>query len=197
MKHLGRRLIVTLILLYGLGAVAYGLLHYPPGERPDVWGILSDFTGDLGGIFRRKEPARVVLPELDSTAPGALGQPLPGRSTASALDRLRGDHSLSLGLAQIQIPDSGRLPAAAAEMWDTLRPIHAEVLPEVIAELSRLRTLASTDKLAIERDRSTARARLATARKTLLPHTQEQPPYAAAAKLLEILERVDAELAAL
>ncbi len=168
----------SLIVLYGLGAVACGLLHYPSGERPDVGGILGDYIRDLGS------------PEAHGAA-GPEGNPL------SSLEGVRGDFHLSLALSQIYIPDSGRLPAASARMWDTLRPIYAKVLPGAIEELRRLRALRSTDKEAFERDRTAARTRLATARGTLLPHTQEAAPLDAAVKMLAVLEQVDAELARL
>lgn len=184
MKTFLLRLIVTLIVLYGLGAVAYGLLHYPSGERPDVGGVLGDFTRDLGSVFKRKEPANPVPAAPDSGGPGSL-------------DRLRGDAHLSLALSRIVIPNLDRLPAAAAEQWGPLQPIHETVLPEAITELGRLRALASTDKAAFERDRAAVRARLATARATLLPKTQEAPPMDAAVKLLGVLDEVDAKLAAL
>lgn len=187
----------SLIVLYGLGAVAYGLLHYPSGERPDVGGILGDYTRDLGSLFRPKEPERRAVPKSPSLAPEAHGAAEPEGNPLSSLDRLRGDFHLSLALSQIYIPDSGRLPAASARMWDTLRPIHAKVLPEAIEELRRLRALRSTDKEAFERDRTAARTRLATARGTLLPYTQEEAPLDAAVKMLAVLEQVDAELAGL
>lgn len=185
------RLLVTLIVLYGVGAVAYALLHYPAGERPGVGDVLGDFTRDLNAVFRSKEPARPVVPGPGSPAPTAAGAPELDASTS--LD----DARLSLSLSQVRIPDSGRLPASAAPMWDTLRPIHAEVLPEGIEALGRLRPLKSADKNAFERDRSAVRARLAAARGTLLPYTQEPAPLEAAVKLLDVLDRLDAFLAGL
>lgn len=192
MKTFVLRLLVTLITLYGLGAVAYGLLHYAPGERPDVGGILGDYTRDLGALFCRSssEPARP--PSSLAPTPDTPGQPPPERD---GLAELADDLSLSLALSRVHVPDSARLSAAAAEQWDTLRPIHAQLLPESLAELARLRALASTDKVAFGRDRAAARARLAAARATLLPPTQAQPPMDAAVKLLEILDRLDAALA--
>lgn len=184
MKTFLLRLVVTLIVLYGLGAVAYGLLHYPSGERPDAGGVLGDFTRDLGSVFKRKEPAKPAPAPTDS---GGL----------DSIDRLRGDAHLSLALSRIVIPNIDRLPAAAAEQWAPLQTIHATVLPEAIAELGRLRGLAATDKAALERDRSAVRARLATARATLLPKTQEAPPMEAAVQLLRVLDEVDAKLSAL
>jgi hypothetical protein len=189
MKTFVLRLVLTSILLYALGAVAYALLHYPSDERPDVAGILGDYTRDLGSVFRRKEPAGPAVP-----GPASQG---PERSAPPSLDDLRGDSHVSLALSRVVIPDSGRLPAAAAGMWDALRPLHARVLPEAIVELGRLRALRSTDKPAFERDRSAVRARLAAARETLLSYTQEQRPLDAAVKMLDVLEQLDAQLAAL
>jgi len=195
MKTFLLRLILTLIVLYGLGAAAYGLLHYPSGERPDVGGVLGDFTRDLGSVFQRKAPATpsVSLVPYAESEEGKKGLPV----SLPSLDRLRGDLHLSLGLALIEIPNLDRLPVAAVEQWAPLQPIHATVLPEAITELGRLRTLATTDKPAFERDRTAVRARLATARATLLPKTQGERPMEAAVKLLTILDGVDAKLAAL
>lgn len=192
MKNFVLRLILTSLLLYALGAVAYALLHYPPGERPDVGGILGDYTKALGSVFSRAEPERSVPPAAPSPGPEA---PRPGG--LASLDDLRGDTHLSLGLSQVLVPDSGRLPASAARMWDELRPIHAQVLPQGIEELGRLRVLKSSDKPAFERDRAALRARLASARATLHPHTQSEPRLDAAVKLLDVLEQLDAKLAGL
>ncbi len=197
MKTFLLRLVVTLIVLYGLGAAAYGLLHYPSGERPDVGGVLGDFSRDLGSVFRRKESANPAPAASNGPALGAEGQPVPGAGALPSLDSLRGDSHLSLGLALIQIPNLDRLPVAAVEQWAPLKPIHATVLPEAITELARLRTLAATDKPAFERDRTAVRARLATARATLVPKTQGEYPMEAAVKLLSVLDEVDSKLAGL
>jgi hypothetical protein len=62
-------------------------------------------------------------------------------------------------------------------------------------ELGRLRTLKSTDKVAFERDRAAARARLATARGNLVPYTQGDAPFEAAVTMLQVLDAIDAKLA--
>lgn len=194
MNNFLMRLLLTAILLLGLGAVAYGLLRYPSGARPGAGQVLSDYASDLGGIFRER-PAGTPEPAAPPTArTGAEVAVQPG---IPPLESFRGDGALSLALAQVVIPDSGRLPASMARTWDDLRTIHASVLPESIAELGRLRTLSRTDKPAFERDRAAVRTRLATARAALAPYTQEQPPHESAVKLLAVLERLDALLAGL
>jgi hypothetical protein len=194
MKRFLVRLVVTLIVLYGLAAVAYGLLHYPPGERPDVGGVLSDFTNDVGSLFLRRKSAPTARSGSDAPAPGA-----PERlENVSGVSFDGGDARLTLPLAHIMVPTNlDRLPVASAEMWGTLKPIHEKVLPEAATELGRLRVLKSTDKEAFERDREAARARLAKARQDLAPYAQGQPPFEAAVTMLGVLEAIDAKLAAL
>ncbi len=196
MKTFVLRLVVTLIVLYGLGAVAYGLLHYPSGERPDVAGVLGDFTRDVGSVFRRSGSTPPA-----PAAPASSGEPTIDSGPRVTLDGLRGDSHLSLTLALIEIPNVDRLPAASARLWGPLQSIHATVLPQAIDELRRLRGTASTDKSAdkpaFERDRAAVRARLATARTTLLPNTTGKAPMDAAVKMLDLLDQIDAKLAAL
>ena len=194
MKTFALRLLVTLAVLYALGALAFGLLHYPPGERPDVPTIVGDYTSNLCAVFRRK-PSQARAPDAATPDPSA-------DSSSSSLDRLRGDVGLDLGLSlalsQIIVPEtSAHLPAGAAATWDALRPIYAKTLPDGIDDLARLRRLKGTDRVAFERERDAARARLVPARATLLPHAEGPDAVGSAVKMLDVLDRLDARLAAL
>jgi hypothetical protein len=184
------RLIVVLVVLYGLGAVAYGLLHYPSGDRPGVGTILGDFHRDVLGIFRRKSSAE---------GPPA---PAPTNRPTSSLDRARGDLTadldLSLALSQIVVPEtSAHLQAKAAEVWDAIRPIHATTLPKAIDDLARLRDLKRSGGADFEREREAARARLVPARETLRNYAEGEDAIPGAAAMLDVLEKVDARLAGL
>ena len=143
----------------------------------------------MGSVFRRSESK--------PPAPAASGEPTLDSGPLVTLDGLRGDSHLSLSLALIEIPNVERMPVASARLWAPLRSIHTTVLPEAIDELRRLRGAAATDKVAFERDRAVVRARLATARTTLLPNTRGKAPMDAAVKLMGLLDEIDAKLAAL
>src|SRR5690349_21264574 len=100
MKTFLLRLLLMLVLVYGLCALAFGLLLYPTGERPDVGTILGDFNADVGALFRPKA--------APAPGPGA-GTPSSAAGDASTnLDRLRGDVGadldLSMDLGRILVP---------------------------------------------------------------------------------------------
>lgn len=195
MKRFLLRLVGTLVVLYALGAVAYGFLRYPSDQRPEVKTILADYTNDLGSIFVRREPA-APAPTPNTTpstpAPGPTERPGP------SLDDLRGDLGLTLPLAHVIVPGSlDRLPAESAQRWAVLKPIHETVLPEAAAALPRLRGLRGSDKPAFDREREATRARLAKARADLEPFAHEEPAFEAAVTMLQVLEAIDARLAAL
>jgi hypothetical protein len=183
------RLLLGLVVLYGLGAIAYGLFHYSSEDRPDVGTILADFHRDIGDLFRSKPSS--------NPSPAARRPEGP-----SSLDRLRVDAGLdldlSLALSEVVVPGtSAHLQARAAETWDALRPIHAEVLPRAIDDLAGLRSLKRSDPKAFERERDAARARLLPARATLKKYAEAEDAPGGAVTLLEVLEKVDARLAGL
>jgi hypothetical protein len=196
MKRFLLRLLVTLVVLYGLGAVAYGFFRYPAAERPEVKTILADYTSDLAAVFVRREPNEPA--PAPPPAPESPPAPRESLGTPGAMDDLRGDLALTLPLAQVVVPGSlDRLPAASAARWAVLKPLHETVLPEAAAQLPRLRGLRGSDPAAFEREREATRARLTKARADLEPMTREEPPFEAAVTLLQVLEAIDAKLAAL
>ena len=145
---------------------------------------MKEFTADLVAVFRRREPAAPTV------------TPVPD------LGRLHGgvalDLDLTLELSRVVVPGtSAHLQAGAAELWDALRPIHGKVLPEGIDELGRLRALKSSDAAAFDRDRAAARARLLAPRATLVRYAEASSPSEPAAKLLQVLDSLDARLAGL
>lgn len=191
MKRFLLKLLVTLIVFYGLGGVAYGLLRYPAAERPEVGQILSDYTRDLSAVFRRKEPEA-------PPAPKPAVPPKGESATHTSLDELTGDLTLTMPLAQIIVPGSlDRLPRESAERWGALKPIIETVLPEAESDISRLRALKKSDKPAFDTERAATRAKLATARTTLERFTKEDPPFETAVTVLGVLEAIDAKIAGL